>query len=88
MSYMYHPGKQEVCGENWLWENCAAKSEWQTLTMYVKMNNPGTSDGIQRVWLGGKKVLDRTDVLYRQSLNYSVEQFTFQNFHGVLPCMM
>lgn len=42
----------------------------------------GERNGVQRVWLDGKEVMTRTDVLYRNSGAHLIERFIFQNFHG------
>lgn len=39
-SYMYYPGKTDVCGDSWLW-NRAAGSSWNFVKMYVRMNDVG-----------------------------------------------
>ena len=82
VSYEYIPGKRGECGDDWDWNNGCASFEWQRLHMYVRMNDVGIANGVNRVWLGGRLVLDQTDVVYRLASNYSIETFTFQNFHG------
>jgi hypothetical protein len=41
MSYMYYPGKTEVCGDNWLWDEQAIDGEWTFQKTYVRLNTIG-----------------------------------------------
>jgi hypothetical protein len=42
----------------------------------------GKKDGLQRVWLNGALVLDRSGVLWREGGGQGVARFTFRNFMG------
>jgi hypothetical protein len=38
--------------------------EWFTLEIYIRLNSPGTGDGIRRCWMNGTQVTNETDKVF------------------------
>jgi len=55
-----------------------------TLRQHVTMNTPGRADGVLEVWVDGKTVLRRTDLLFRNfpGKTWQIDRFFFSTFHG------
>jgi hypothetical protein len=41
VSYLYYPTKTGNCGQDFAWKGAGLSSEYQTITVYVKVNDPG-----------------------------------------------
>lgn len=46
-------------------ETALPKGRWLRVNQEIALNTPGESDGIVRLWIDGKLVVDRTDVRLR-----------------------
>ena len=57
---------------------------WYTLTIYNKLNTNGQSNGILRVWLDDRLVMDHTDALYTSDsdANKPIQSFSFTPIFG------
>lgn len=55
---------------------------WYEITQYVKMNTPGQSDGIIRVFVDGRQVYDQTDALIRHAASLKIDKMYFSTFFG------
>ncbi len=64
--YFYHPNKDR-CGDNIRIFTGLKKDKWYTIRQYVKMNTPGQSNGIIRMWIDGERVLNMTNALIRKA---------------------
>lgn len=42
-SYLYYPGKRNICGEDWVWNQNARDGEWMFQKTYVRLNTIGTA---------------------------------------------
>ena len=49
------------------------------------LHHVGKSDGIQKSWVDGKLVFQRSDVRYRFDREHKIERFVWQNFDGGSP---
>lgn len=56
-------------------ENIFVDDTWQKLGIYVKLNTPGTADGIMQKFYNDNLVFSSTSVLYRHTAN--TNQFSF-----------
>jgi hypothetical protein len=54
------------------------------LRQRVTMNTPGVADGSLEVWVDGKPVLRRADLLFRDDATktWQIDRFFFSTFHG------
>ena len=55
---------------------------WPHLEQEVIVNHLGALDGVVRVWVDGKLVVNRSDMLYRVSDNVLVAGLMFSTFLG------
>jgi hypothetical protein len=55
-----------------------------TLRQRVTMNTPGKPDGVLEVWVDGRPVLRRADLLFRDApgKTWQIDRFFFSTFHG------
>jgi hypothetical protein len=81
--YAYVPDKSGQYGESisrgaWTF----APGQWQRLEQEVVVNHLGQKDGVLRVWVDGKLLINRTDMLYRVNNNVLVSGLMFSTFFG------
>jgi hypothetical protein len=81
--YAYVPDKSGEYGESigrgaWSF----APGQWQRLEQEVVVNHLGQKDGVLRVWVDGKPVIDRNDMVYRVDGNVLVSGLMFSTFFG------
>ena len=58
------------------------RGKWHRLEQDVVLNQPGTADGILRVWVDGTLVLERRDIPYRTQASIGIEGLMFNTFFG------
>lgn len=81
--YAYVPDKSALYGESispgaWTF----LPGQWQRLEQEVIVNHVGQNDGVLRVWVDGKLLVNRTDMLYRVSNYVLVAGLMFSTFFG------
>jgi hypothetical protein len=81
--YAYVPDKSGEYGESigrgaWSF----VPGQWQRLEQEVIVNHLGQKDGVLRVWVDGKLVIERNDMLYRVNGNVLVSGLMFSTFFG------
>jgi hypothetical protein len=81
--YAYLPGKSRKYGESigrgaWTF----VPGQWQRLEQEVVVNHIGQNDGVLRVWVDGRLLINRTDMLYRVNSNVLVTGLMFSTFFG------
>lgn len=88
VQYMYIPGKQSSCGDDYDWDMAPiVPGAWHELKNQIVLNTPGSggagkADGVMRSWLDGRLVLDRRNVRFRDDAALKIDQFYFSTFHG------
>ena len=55
---------------------------WYKIRQQVRMNTPGQRDGIFRVWLDDRLVLNREDIQFRNIPDLAIDRFFFSTFFG------
>lgn len=55
---------------------------WNTLTQYVKLNEPGSENGAIQVWWNGNLVIDAEDIAIRDFTDSTFTGVHFQTFFG------
>ncbi|MDD5391811.1 MAG: hypothetical protein PHE17_02200 [Thiothrix sp.] len=82
--YIYYVGmpKESRWGDSWPTNTSLKPSVWYTLTQRIRLNSPGKSNGIYTIWVNGKQVTHRTDMLWRYGNKGLIDSFIFSTFHG------
>lgn len=92
-NYVYHMDQAGGFGDsayNWgrdgtqyRWGNfCLQKGRWYCIEQRVKMNSPGTADGILEQWVNGVKVFSKTNMRWRSTTALKIQQVWFTWYHG------
>jgi hypothetical protein len=81
--YAYLPDKSAQYGESispgaWTF----VPGQWQRLEQEVIINNISQNDGVLRVWVDGKLVVNRMDIVYRVDEEVLVAGLMFSTFFG------
>ncbi|XP_041378355.1 uncharacterized protein LOC121390574 [Gigantopelta aegis] len=58
------------------------RGEWQNIAQYVKLNTPGRTDGVIRVWFNHKLVYEEENVSIRQTDSVKIDGIFFSTFFG------
>lgn len=84
--YVYHLDQPGRFGQGFSFGDGGVlrNGEWYCLEGRVRMNAPGSSDGILEAWIDGQQVLSRTDVAFRRDneLEIGVNAFWFNVYFG------
>jgi hypothetical protein len=87
VQYVYHADQASNYGDDFEWRTDYGAStfltnQWYTVEHHVVMNTPGNKDGRIEAWLDGVKVLDKTDLRFREGNNFGIDTFMFSTFFG------
>ncbi|MBK1696158.1 polysaccharide lyase [Rhodovibrio salinarum] len=55
---------------------------WQAIQMEVVLNDPGRANGRLRVWVDGRQVIDKGQLVYRTDRGVKIDGLIFQTFFG------
>jgi len=80
--YAYHMDITGKYGDDFPLKIQAKKGQWYKLSMTVRVNGEGKSDGLIRVRVDGKEVLDKTGLRFRSGRQAPVDCFFFAHFWG------
>lgn len=84
-SYAYHANTGES-GDYWGWNEGPSglleNNRWYSVEQYVKLNTPGTRDGVFRAWIDGRKVLEKTAIEFRKTTDLKIENIWMNIYHG------
>ena len=81
--YLYAPGRNTRCGDSidrGAWQFTPGR--WTAIAEEVALNTPGRSDGRIRIWVDGRKVIDRADLTLRETSGVGVDGLLFATFFG------
>ena len=85
-TYAYHADMQETWGDAWPWTNGSIglleRNRWYCIEQYVRLNVPGSADGVLRAWIDGVLAFERTDIRYRDSASIKIEKVWMNIYHG------
>jgi hypothetical protein len=85
-SYAYHADMGDFWGEHWPWmkdyRGILEKNRWYCIEQYVKLNTPGSQDGVLRAWVDGRLAFERTDIRYRNVPSLKIENLWFNVYFG------
>lgn len=84
-SYAYH-AETGLSGDYWGWSEGPSglleNNRWYAVEQYVKLNTPGSDDGIFRAWIDGRQVLEKTNLLFRHTRDLKIESVWMNIYHG------
>jgi hypothetical protein len=82
-TYAYYAGMQGDYGEHWPWPGALlARNRWYSIEQRVKLNSPGTADGLLQVWLDGRLIMERGGIRYRSVDRLHIEDIWINVYHG------
>lgn len=85
-SYVYHPGIKGGPSTTWGWgmgpTGLLQQNRWYSVEQYVKMNEPGQTDGELKAWVDGRLVFERSNIRFRDTRDLKVENVWFNVYHG------
>lgn len=85
--YLYFQDRDNGCGVKFTWKNpdgsqfAFEKNHTYRVTQYVKVNTPNQPDGIDRIWIDGTQVFDKTDIVWRGVVAPSVARVSQLKYH-------
>lgn len=85
-TYAYLPTTNGTYGEVWGWNlgptGRLAKSRWTSIEQYIKLNQPGQSDGEFKAWVDGRLAVVRKGLRWRDVPTLRIESVWLNIFHG------
>jgi hypothetical protein len=82
IGYMYNFHKVADCGDNVRTGKAFVLGAWHTVKQYYKMNTPGQSNGIHRMWMDGQLLVDNTAFQYRNTADLHINTIYWSIFRG------
>ena len=89
VQYVYHPDQPGTFGQDIRWDGGDdgqwaefESDRWYTLEQRVVINTPGENDGIIEAWLDGEKVLEVSNLRFRDVDSFAIDQVLFSTFFG------
>jgi hypothetical protein len=66
-TYLYHSDQPGDCGEELFWPGGSLEpGKWQCIEGHVKLNTPGSNNGMFEGWLDGKRLFTKTGLSFRR----------------------
>ena len=82
-SYAYHADMKGTYGDIWQWPGVfLERNRWYSIEQQVKLNDLGKNNGVLKVWLDGRLVMEKLDLQYRKSAHLHIEWVWFNVYHG------
>lgn len=86
VQYMYYPDQPNAKGQDFNWATAGQRyfkpGEWHRVETRIKMNTPGSRNGIVQSWFDGRLALDRRNVRFRNISSFSINWLMFSTFFG------
>lgn len=83
VTYAYHADMEGAYGDHWTWPGALLeRNRWYCVEQQIALNHPGKADGVLRVWLDGRMIVERTDVRYRSVDSLHIEDVWINVYHG------
>jgi hypothetical protein len=75
--YTYHADMRERYGDIYYWKKAGRldHERWYCVEAYVKLNDPGSKNGILRAWVDGRSAFEKTNIRFRTVDHLRIEQF-------------
>ena len=82
-TYAYHAEMTGTYGDFWIWPGALlARNRWYCIEQYVRLNRPGVSDGVMRVWVDGRLAMERSNMRLRNVDRLRIETVWLDVYHG------
>jgi hypothetical protein len=85
-TYAYHADAKSKYGAFWPWSEGAPgvlrNNRWYCIEQYFKVNDPGSANGVLRVWIDGRLAFDRDGIRVRDVDSIRIEQVWLNVYHG------
>lgn len=85
-NYAYTASTEGRSGEVWGWNlgptGRLKKNRWYSIEQYLKLNAPGRSDGVLRVWVDGQLAFEKTGLRWRDVSSLKIESVWLNVYHG------
>jgi len=82
-TYAYHADITSDYGETWIWPGALLqRNRWYSIEQQVRLNKPGAADGLFRVWVDGRLLLERQQIRMRTVDRLHIETAWLNVFHG------
>ncbi|MEN8906468.1 MAG: polysaccharide lyase [Clostridiales bacterium] len=86
VQYVYYPDQTGKYADDFAWDKEDQKyfqpGKWHTITNYIKINTLGKKDGEILGWFDGELALESKNLLFRNTDDFSIDQFQFSTFFG------
>jgi hypothetical protein len=67
-TYLYHVDQISTCGDLLWWPGASLEQgRWHCVEGRVRMNTPGSTNGVFQGWLDGQQMILRSDIQYRRA---------------------
>ena len=85
--YVYHVDSPSNRGDIWPWdidEAVVDNGEWHCVEGRIKLNTPGSNDGVLQGWVDGQIAFDKDDIAFRRASEASmrIKTFWFDIYYG------
>lgn len=85
-SYVYYGGMRSTYGEPWGWNlgptGLLQKNRWYSVEQHVKLNTPGSANGVFRTWVDGRLTFEKTGIDFRSVPDLKIESVWMNVYHG------
>ena len=80
--YLYHPVKQDECGDYSPLASFFTKGRWYTITSFVELGTANQYNGAVTTYIDGKEVSRVSGLMLRNPTSVSIDKFLFETFFG------
>ena len=82
--YLYYVGmpKTSRFGHHWPINANIRRGHWHEVTQRVRVNTPGRRNGLYEIWMDGRLMTRKHDMIWRSGNKAPVDAFFFSTFHG------
>jgi len=82
-TYAYYADMPGTYGDGWFWPGALLqRNRWYAIEQQVRLNTPGAADGLFRVWVDGRLVMERQQLRIRTVARLRIEMVWMNIFHG------
>ena len=87
VQYVYWPDQPNTCGDDLYYEvdgddALFTPGTWQTIEHYIRMNTPGSNDGVLETWVDGESAWSESDRQWRKTDAFAIDSVYFSTFFG------
>ncbi len=83
VTYAYHADMKTDYGDHWTWPGAVLqRNRWYCIEQQVRLNRPNAADGLFRVWVDGRLVMERQNVRLRTVEQVRIETVWLNVYHG------